>query len=428
MTGINRVLLTKARKIAEIARSQLGEVDMNGLLKFGKAEIKTKGALTKKVQFSQDGSINVGSYGVVIDGIRRDFGSTESSTFSLDRYFPETTSDMPYIINAVVDANKGLLPARALGQPIPQITKKNFKSTTFSSAGFAGEVSFDELDMFLRNISSQDISENGLDTYIIYNQLNLLTQAYSRKKLLIALAAMEGKVEYTAEGQFDFQVNYGIPTENIVHPLSGPWLNQDGSINQNAMPFQDLSYILDRYEPFKKFRRAIMSGGELIMNPATADSYLLNENNHEWGKTLFGNATIFKRADMEMYLQHLYPAGNLKATIDDDMYIDDDGVSHYTIPDGKILIAFDTTTHGGTLGEFVYTPSAQKGSLLNPKPGIYSLIEDCSIPGSRGGVGNPFINLIVGFNGLTRIANPKNILIIDVLAATKESIKKVRVK
>ena len=37
----------------------------------------------------------------------------------------------------------------------------------------------------------------------------------------------------------------------------------------------------------------------------------------------------------------MYPSGNLQAVIEDDMYIDDDGVSRYTVPDGRILIAFD---------------------------------------------------------------------------------------
>lgn len=414
--SIDQSLLTAAQKIAEKVRSQVGMVDVGHLLEFGRAEIKTPGNLTKKIQFSTDNTINVGQYGVVIDNIRRDYGSSEATTFSLDEYFPERFSNMPYIVNSILEANTGLLPARAPGQPIPQIKRANIKSTAFSAAGYAGSMSFGELDMFLRNLSAQDISQNGLDTYLIYNQLRLLTQLYSRKKLLIAQAAMFGQIEYEAEGQFDFQANYGIPNENIVHPISGNWLNPNNTINHNAMPFQDLSYILDRYPPFYKFRSAYMGGGKLIMNPATADAFLNNNNNHEWARNIFGNAAIFKRATMDMWLQHMYPSGNLQAVIDSDMYIDEAGVSRYTVADGKILIGFDSTSHGGSLGEFVFIPAAQKGGLLNAKPGIYTLLEDCSVPGSRGGVGNPFINIIAGFNGLPRIANPNNMLIIDVLA------------
>ncbi len=413
---VDQKLLTTAQKIADKVRSQVGIVDIGQLLEFGKAEIKKTGSLTKKVQFSTDSTISVGQYGVVIDNIRRDYGSTEDSTFSLDEYFPERFSNMPYIVNSILEGNTGLLPARALGQPIPQVKKLNIKSTTFSAAGYAGSMSFGELDMFLRNLSSQDISENGLDTYLIYNELRLLTQLYSRKKLLTAQAATLGQIEYEADGQFDFQANYGIPAENIVHPISGNWLNPNNTINQNAMPFQDLSYILDRYLPFYKFRSSYMRGGKLIMNPTTADGFLNNINNNEWARNIFGNAAIFKRATMDMWLQHMYPSGNLQAVIEDDMYIDDLGVSRYTIPDGRILIGFDTASHGGSLGEFVFIPAAQKGGLLNAQPGVYTLLEDCSVPGSRGGVGNPFVNIIAGFNGLPRIANPNNILIIDVLA------------
>ncbi|MDQ5921964.1 MAG: hypothetical protein QG673_2023 [Pseudomonadota bacterium] len=413
---IDQKLLLTAQKIAEKVRSQIGTVDVEQLLQFGRAKIETAGSLTRKVQFSTDSTISVGQYGVVIDNIRRDYGSTEDSTFSLDEYFPEKNSKMPYIVNSILGANTGLLPARALGQPIPEVKKLGIKSTTFSAGGFAGCITFDELDMFLRNLSSQDISENGLDTYLIYNELQLLTKTYSRKKLLIAQAAMLGQIEYEADGQFDFQANYGIPAENIVHPISGNWLNPNNTINQNAMPFQDLSYILDRYPPFYKFRSAYMRSGKLIMNPNTADGFLNNVNNNAWARNIFGNAAIFKRATMDMWLQHMYPSGSLQAVIEDDMYVDENEVSHYTIPDGRILIAFDSSSHGGSLGEFVFTPAAQKGGLLNAKPGIYTLLEDCSVPGSRGGVGNPFVNIIAGFNGLPKIANPNNILIIDVLA------------
>ncbi|MCE3267816.1 MAG: hypothetical protein K0R49_68 [Burkholderiales bacterium] len=419
--NIDQKLLNTAQNIAEKVRSQVGALDVGHLLEFGRTEIKKSGSLTKKVQFSTDNTINVGQYGVVIDNIRRDYGSTEDATFSLDEYFPERFRNMPYIVNSIMQGNTGLLPARALGQPIPQVKKLNVKSTTFSAAGFAGSMTFDELDMFLRNLSAQDISENGLDTYLIYNQLKLLTQLYSRKKLLTAQAAMLGQIEYEADGQFDFQANYGIPSQNIVHPISGNWLNPNNTVNQNAMPFQDLSYILDRYPPFYKFRSAYMRSGKLIMNPNTADGFLNNNNNNSWAKNIFGNAALFKRATMDMWLQHMYPSGNLQAVIEDDMYVDDDEVSHYTIPDGKILIAFDSASHGGSLGEFVFVPAAQKGGLLNAKPGIYTLLEDCSVPGSRGGVGNPFVNIIAGFNGLPRIANPNNMLIIDVLAINNSS-------
>lgn len=91
---IDQKLLASAQQIAERVRSQVGVVDVEQLLEFGRAEIKKPGSLTRKVQFSTDTTINVGQYGVVIDNIRRDYGSTEDAIFSLDEYFPERTSNI----------------------------------------------------------------------------------------------------------------------------------------------------------------------------------------------------------------------------------------------------------------------------------------------------------------------------------------------
>lgn len=409
---------------AEKFSALVGKFDGQELLKFGKANVKAKG----KLQFTTDNTITVGQMGIVIDQIIRDAGSDTDEDFALRKIAKTKYVNMPTVITPIFQALQGQMDAKEYGAPFVPIAKPSVKYSEFAAAFWGNSTQFGQEDIYLRDLGSSNISESGgLAMYIMQAVDQLRMRRLVTENLLLSNALTTGTISYSTPTQ-NYQVSYGIPQENVYY-TSASWTNSDNTPNQNAWGYQDLIIALTQYQPFLKLQAKFQKKGYLFMNMQTQASFLLNKNNQSFINTVFANSGVFQKYDMQLFLNRFFPGFNLEVIVLPDTWQDTTGTNYRIFPDNKILLAFDSDSMLGPLAEYVYCATAQKSvninsnkiALTNPEPGPFLIFEDCTYPGSRGGVANPFIEIYHGSFSLPRIPNPSNIMIIDTSGAPSVS-------
>ncbi|MEW6423171.1 MAG: major capsid protein [Bacillota bacterium] len=90
----------------------------------------------------------------------------------------------------------------------------------------------------------------------------------------------------------------------------------------------------------------------------------------------------------------------LEFTAYDEGYSDEDGVFHPFIPDDRFIIRAEGIA-GEPLMDFASTISLHNGTLDNPQPGKFAVIEDKSQENK-----NPYVDITVGIYGLPRVFHP----------------------
>lgn len=428
----NKELYELSGKINEDVCSLLGQaVNVKELvttgstsINFSKASKSTQMQLTNldrkleiagKRQFATNGTIVVDSFNYLIDNVRREYGSTEVATCAMDKYFPEKQVNAQTIQNATYEANKGMIDPRPLSTPFKQKKKLNLTSTVFNPMYFGNIISFDEQELlYLRDFGSQDVSSRGIQQALIYNELQLMVSLYQRKFDIMNQAVTVGQYQYVTD-EISYQTMWGINGANQQFvPLGAKWaINSGGNyvMNPLANPLNDMWYALTSYAPWKRYYQAIIKSGEFIMNPTTMQWILTNPNTLSQGAFQVAMSNGFDRYDLEAYFRCYFPASNIKVTVDYTMRVNEDNTSTYVYPDGYISVMFDSTSHGGSIGDFVYTTNVQQNGWQNPSTGIYTFVADLTSPNSLGGAqGNPHINIGVGANMSARIPNPNLVL------------------
>lgn len=371
-----------------------------------------------RYQFASGGNFNVNSFNILIDSVRREYGSTEVATFSLDEYAPEMMVNAETIINATYGPNTGMMDARAPGTPLVAKAKLPLTQTLFNPMYFGNLETFNEQELlYLRDFGSQDISSRGIQQALIYNELKLLVMLYQRKFDIIAKGFTTGQYQFTT-ANINYQTVYGINGAGQQFGLIGPkWALPTGPggsyvMNPLAYPLNDIWYAISQYAPWKRYLQAIMSSGKFIMNPTTSQWLLTNPNTQSAAAFQVASGVNYARYSLQDYMGNYFPSSNIEIVIDSTMILNDDLTSNFVYPDGYISVMFDSKSHGGAIGDFVYTTNLQgQGGWMYPKPGIFSFVADMTSPQSYGGAqGNPHINIGVGANMGLRIPNPNLVL------------------
>lgn len=105
-------------------------------------------------------------------------------------------------------------------------------------------------------------------------------------------------------------------------------------------------------------------------------------------------------------LKLLFP--ELEFVVYDEGYADETGTFYPFIPDDKFVIR-----GGGMVGEklmdFASTISLHNGTLDNPQPGKFAIVED-----KTANTKNPYLDLTVGIYGIPRVFHPNWIILADV--------------
>lgn len=415
-------LLTMAAEMSETVSSFTNSAftNIDNFRKFakeGKLELSGNLPESTKRKFAQNGVITVGGFNTLIQNVRREYGSSEIATFSLDEYFPEMRENAQTILNAIYAPNTGKMSARPLGTPFPQKAKLSLSQNTYNPLYFGEMVSFGEEELlYLRDYGSQDISSRGIQQSLIYNELKLLVSLYQTKFDIIASAATVGTYDYiTLSSQS--QTNWHINSNNQQFvPIGAKWATATGPggayiMNPLANPLQDIWYAITSYPYWMQYYNAIRSTGKFIMNPDTAQWILTNPNTQSSAAFQVSLSRDFDRYDLEAYFACYFPSSNIEVIIDYTILMNDDLTTQYVYPTGYISVMFNAASHGGSIGEFVYTTNVQSKGWVDPEAGIYTFIADLTSPQSYGGAeGNPHINIGVGANMNARIPNPNLVL------------------
>lgn len=382
--------------------------------------------IDRDIQLSSTGGLSIGNNTAMIEKFIMQIGTNWDPVFSLTKYFPDATYPTEKIFVEVADPIAGMTAEYGFGEPVPEVKKINVHAYEMTPASFREQAIINEKDiLFIRERGSKDPAVRGLFQRLFLESLNLYARMQVRKKYLISKAVYEGQITYKNK-----VISYGIPSANIM-PVTAAWatlVNGKYLINDSAKPMDDIYYALTSYQPFQ-IRNAYTR--ELIMNPTTARWLMGNANTKDFIKYAFNNSSIFNDAKSfssqsqlnSSAFQYVIPELGVKIVVDSQVKMNEDSLGNplttsteYIIPDGKILVAVDPVGYGGPLGEFAMTLAVQNGGFANPEAGMYLSVEDNTAPGSRGGLTNPFINLVAGFNGLPKIDRPFDIQIIDVLA------------
>jgi len=377
-----------------------------------------------RIRLAQEGYFDVGSATITINNIVRQYGSTEAARWSLSEFFVDEYSPTENIVQPVLQRNFGMLPTRPLNEPFPIQPKQNYFQEQYSPFYFGGgrQITESELISF-RNYGSQDISQRGLAELIIWNELALMVQVYQRIFNLQANALTIGNNDFITQN-VNIQTNYATNANGQqVTPIYGVWgFNEGGALvpNPNSRPLSDIWYWVWSYEGWRRFHNALVQTGVMVMNPNTYRCIMDNPNTRTEAAFQVASAAGVQGYSLDSYLKHYFPQSNLKVVVDGTMLSElvVDNVSSmpqyndtYVYPDGYVNFLFNCVDHGATIGKTVFTPAVQAAGGVNPASGIWTAIADLTSPQSVGGAqGNPYINILVGFNGMVMFPNPDNIL------------------
>jgi hypothetical protein len=323
------------------------------------------------------------------------------------KYLPTVEIPSTSVFVDVLEARGGMVQEHTLGADPKASSRRQFRTQQFSPGAYKEFIRFNEGDILrLRELGLNDLSKRGIRQHLNENALVLNNRIETRIEFLRWQAIFSGS--YTYDGKV---INFGVPGANQVSPtvawgqvVSGAYVANPGST-----PVQDLRYwILGGYAPFRKYKIT-----KIIMNPNTARVLLDNASVQSLIQYRFA-AESYKMHDVNAVLGFLVP-GIPQVEVYGGWYQTESvnatngliGVSDavYHIPDGKIFFECKLPDNN-KIGDMVMTLSLANGSVDNPAPGKFVLVDE-HIEDRKG---NPYIDLIGGFYGAPRLKRYQDVL------------------
>lgn len=334
----------------------------------------------------------------------------DPSTYLGSKYLPSRTIAVNRIRNEVVEATGGLTQEHVPGTN-PKSTQRGGQRVQEFMPGFYKEfVLYDEQDiLFLRQMGQNDPSKRGVKQKIDLDIDMLNRRIEARIELLRWQAIFNGSFTWLGK-----TVSFGVPSANRATPIGQPWSTDGINANDAADPIIDLRYWLTGgYATYRKYKV-----NEIVMNTNTARWILDNANVRTWLSSIGANPNIGKW-DVNTVLQLLIP-GIPPVTVYQGWYQEQTLVAQkltvgdaiYFVGDG--LLYFDTTPMGDKIGSFDQTIHLASGSLEAPGVGKFLVTEENIAPGTKGGPGNPFIQIFGGVYGGPNLKRAFDLLTADV--------------
>jgi len=377
-------------------------------------------------QFNVTGNgIQINSTTVSVTNLLREVGTVMDPRSFYSHYVPDVMSEAMTVVVETFAPIKGAQQDRKIGQPFPEVAKLGNQSASFTPAYSGEKIPVDEQDILsLRTIGTNNFGIRGIAQYLSLWTEQLAVRMYTKKNILLQQAIFQG--QFSWQGQ---TFSFGVPGGNTLTPVSGiPWATPTGPggvyvMNPSATPLTDIRYFISN-QPSLRRLKPFLKG------------IVMNRNTHTWFYTnpqvtqliqygYMANPNLVKEASRGVTMEEMveyFLGGDKKVAIyvDDSQYMADandplgnaDNSMNYFIPDGYIMFVFDLATYGGPTVDFVYTPAIQNGgSFLDPRPGMFMVMEDLTQSGSFGGYENPSIKLLHGFNGMPRVIRPNDLFI-----------------
>jgi len=314
----------------------------------------------------------------------------------------------------VIESTGGVTNEHIVGTDPQYIQSFGSRVQEFQGPAYKEKIHYDEEKiLYLRELGQNDTSKRGVRQYIDRDVDRLHRRIEARIELLRWNAILNGGFSFMGQ-----TISYGIPAGNAATPLGGNWSLDGISANNAANPIQDLRYwLMGGYGNFRKY-----TVRRIWMNPNTS-RWLLDNTNTRAYVTSFGANPSLPDFDINKVLSFLIPGlppvevyngWYQTETVTDGKITTSDAV--FFIPDGKIF--FEVSLPGNEqIGEFVQTMHLSSGSIDQPGSGKFIVFDDHIAPGTQGGPGNPFFDIIGGVYGGVKLDRPFDTLTATVYSA-----------
>ena len=337
---------------------------------------------------------------------------TDPTEYLGAQYMPAIEVPSTSVFVDVLEARGGLVNEHTLGADPQSVPRRQFRTQQYSPGAYKEQILFNESDILrLRELGLNDQSKRGIRQHLNENALVLNNRIESRMELLRWNAIFNGTYVYDGK-----TVDFGKPANHNVTPVA-PWANIVSGVltaNPAATPIQDLRYwILGGYAPFRKYKIT-----KIIMNPNTERVFLDNPAVNSLIQSRFA-AETYKMHNINEALTFLIPgmppvevyrSWYQNETIDPTTGLITVSDAVYFIPDGAIFFECKLPDMN-KVGDLVMTISLANGSVDNPAPGKFILVDEhiTDMPG------RPYIAILGGFYGGPRLKRAFDVLTAQVV-------------
>lgn len=337
----------------------------------------------------------------------------DPKTYRGAKYLPSTQVHANRVRVEVIEANGGLTNEHVVGTNPMYIQGTGTRAQEFTPPAYKEAILYDEQKiLYLRELGQNDRSKRGVRKYIDRDIDRLNRRIEARIELQRWKTIFDGGYSFMGRN-----ISFGIPSGNRAVPIGAVWSSDGIAANNSANPIADLRYWLQGgLAAFRKYKVT-----KMVMNPNTARWILDNTNTRAYVSSFGANPKI-DSFNLNATLQFLIPGlpevdvydgwYQTESVVDGKLTVSD---AVYMIQDGYIFFECSLPGNDG-IGEFCQTLQLTTGSIDDPGVGKFLAIEDNTQAGSKGGLTNPFINLVGGVYGGVKLDRPFDVLTAKVIA------------
>lgn len=348
----------------------------------------------------------------------------DPSTYLGAKYIPSVVLPVDRVRVEIIEASGGVTQEHGVGTDVKYTQSFGTRVQEFAPPAYKEALLYDEKRILhLRALGQNDPSKRGIRQYIDLDIDRLNRRLEARIELLRWTAIFAGSFTYMQNA-----FGYGIPSANVAVPLGAVWSTDGVNPNNSANPIADIRYWTQGgLARFRKYRIKRM-----IMNPNTARFVLENANTKAYLSSIGANPNISEWT-LPKLIAFLIPGGP-EVVIYDGWFQDEsvgtgtnaNGVAAqaneltvsdaiYFVPDGGIF--FEVSLPGGDMiGEFVQGLNLASGTMEQPGSGKFLVVEENIAPGTKGGPGNPWVQIIAGVYGGVNLYRSFDVLTANVLS------------
>lgn len=337
----------------------------------------------------------------------------DPSTYIGSKYLPSISLPVRKIRTEIVEATGGLTQEHQPGTQPKYIQSFGTRVQEYEAPFYKEAIHYDEKKiLYLRELGNNGRNVRGVQQYISLDTDRLNRRLEARIELERWNAIFNGGTTWMGK-----TISFNLPAQNRVVP-SVLWSTNGTDANAAANPLADLRYwVSGGYAPFRKYKIS-----KAVMNPNTARWILENANTKVYISNWGANPTIVEW-EINKLLSFAIPGGPV-AEVYAGWYQQESlsgdkitvGNATYMIPDGHIFFEVSGLPGGDRLGEFVQGAHLAEGTIDSPGFGKFLVVEDNTVPGSKGGPGNPYLDLIGGVYGGVKLDRGFDVLTAKVIA------------
>lgn len=315
------------------------------------------------------------------------------------KYIPSRNVPSDVVQADIIEAYGGLTIEHSYDSDVEYVQKPSTRTEEFKPGVYREAIHWGEADILkLRKLGQNDRSQRGIRQYINMSVDKLNLRLEQRLEKLRWDAIFTGGFSY-----FNRTFSYGIPSTNQVTPIGAVWSTDGINANNAANPLTDLRFWCTGGQAnFRKYKIT-----KIISNPNTARWFLDNTNVRAYIQNAMANPT-FKSYGVNEVAGFFIP-GAPEWEIYDGWYMTESysdtnnpnrpvaSNANYFIPDGYLF--FETALPDqNQIGELQLGLNLADGSIDNPGMGKFLVVDENVAPGTKGGPGNPWIDIVCGAN------------------------------